>query len=258
MSDLKIDRDYFLNKTGKNNSLYYNRFAFAQMSDDNKDLASSLLREINRVPTEVSFFDRLMKRRDLTAKQFKERNGYSVIDFNAKSKSRFLLGIGSPSPTEVGFHFSRNYGLPVIPGTSLKGAFQHFLADEEYEIAARNKWFGVGTDDDDMDGERGSIVFLDGLPVGHVGYELDIVNNHFPDYYGDVPDSPPNDWYNPIPVRYMAVSPGATIRFTLLLKGETGKVKEEIKKQFKAMLEHWGVGAKTAYGYGRFRFIDDN
>jgi len=258
MSDLKIDRDYFLRKTGKNNSLYYNRFAFAQMSDDNKDLASSLLREINRVPTEVSFFDLLMKRRDLTAKQFKERRGYSVIDFNAKSKSRFLLGIGSPSPTEVGFLFSRNYGLPIIPGTSLKGAFHHFLVDEAYDGTRCCRWFGVGTDDDDMDGERGSIVFLDGLPVGHVGYELDIVNNHFPDYYNDVPDAPPNDWYNPIPVRYMAVSPGATIRFTLLLKGEPGKAKEEVKKQFKTMLEHWGVGAKTAYGYGRFRFIDDN
>ena len=254
-----INAERFKSKVGKNLSLYYNRFAFAQMNGDNKGLADTLLREIIRVPTEVSFFDRLMKRRDLTAKQFKERNGYSVIDFNAKSKSRFLLGIGSPSPTEVGFLFSRNYGLPIIPGTSLKGAFHHFLVDEAYDGTRCCRWFGVGTDDDDMDGERGSIVFLDGLPVGHVGYELDIVNNHFPDYYGNInSDSPPNDWYKPIPVRYMAVSPGATIRFTLLLKGETGKVKEEIKKQFKAMLEHWGVGAKTAYGYGRFRFVDDN
>lgn len=247
-----INADAFNKKVGKNLSLYYNRFAFAQMSGGSNDLADTLLRTIKRIPKEISFYDRLMKRRDLSVRQFQERNGYSVIDFTAKSKSRFLIYAGCPAPTDVGFHFSRNYGLPVIPGSSIKGAFHHYLADEEYDRTKRSRWFGVGTGDDDMGGERGSIVFLDGLPVGNVQYELDIINSHFPDYYGDVSGAP-NDWYNPIPVRFLAVSKGATIRFTLLLKDETRKEKEEIKKQFRLMLEYWGIGAKTAYGYGRFR-----
>ncbi len=79
--------------------------------------------------------------------------GASIVDrtlFKASPVWRFVTGIGRNSPLEVGFTFDRLYGLPLLPGSSLKGLTRAYMlwmwADEldvpllrAGEVEARHK-----------------------------------------------------------------------------------------------------------------------
>jgi CRISPR-associated protein Cmr6 len=41
--------------------------------------------------------------------------------------SRLLVGHGTQSPTEVGLTTHRTWGVPVVPGTALKGLLSHYV-----------------------------------------------------------------------------------------------------------------------------------
>jgi CRISPR-associated protein Cmr6 len=41
--------------------------------------------------------------------------------------ARLLVGHGNPSPTEVGLTVHRTWGVPIIPGSALKGLLAHYL-----------------------------------------------------------------------------------------------------------------------------------
>jgi CRISPR-associated protein Cmr6 len=47
--------------------------------------------------------------------------------FKASPVWRFTIGIGRNSPLEVGFTFDRIYGLPLLPGSSLKGLTRAYV-----------------------------------------------------------------------------------------------------------------------------------
>lgn len=49
--------------------------------------------------------------------------------------SRLLVGHGNPSPTEVGLTVHHTWGVPVIPGSALKGLLNHYV-DAVYGPAA--------------------------------------------------------------------------------------------------------------------------
>jgi CRISPR-associated protein Cmr6 len=99
----------------------------------------------------------------------------------------------------------------------------------------------------------GSAIFVDGiyaddnLPRFHV----DIMNPHFGDYY--INQKPPSDDLSPIPVTYLTVARGQHFAFAVL-----PRTPNDIKLIRKAMrwliegLTKYGVGAKTAQGYGLF------
>jgi len=41
--------------------------------------------------------------------------------------SRLVIGHGNPAPTEVGLTVQRTWGVPVIPGSALKGLLSHYM-----------------------------------------------------------------------------------------------------------------------------------
>ncbi|HPE69771.1 MAG TPA: type III-B CRISPR module RAMP protein Cmr6 [Thermotogota bacterium] len=245
--------------SSRNKSLLFNRLSYGRVNpaDPPQNFAHDVLERVRNLPSEgISIAN---ERRDKLVAFFKEQSKkFFVLDFPKKSKTRFLVGSGSPSPYEVGFFFDRNYGLPVIPGTGLKGAFYHFLEEKSFDPDALRRWFGFS--DEDSQAARGSITFLDAIPKEMPQLELDIVNPHFPDYYRYDPETgagnvaPPNDWYNPIPVGYIVVGAGTQMRFTLVFHNReiNREERQTIEQEFQQMLKYWGVGAKTAYGYGRF------
>lgn len=247
----------------KNSSLYFNKFAFSKISnsDNNNEITSKILSKLSNSGVKVQEAN---LRKDVLINSLKKNRSLKVIDLVLRTKHRFLIGAGSPSAYEVGFHFDRNNGYPVIPGSSLKGAFFHFLEDEA--LATRNTRFGADSgkirkwqgfsDETGEGGEsgKGEISFLDAIPCGNLRLERDIINNHFTKYYDEKSILPPNDWYEPIPVTFIAVAKNTKMRFSLVLRKEdySNQDFEEIQRLFKEMLSDWGVGAKTAYGYGRF------
>jgi CRISPR-associated protein Cmr6 len=100
----------------------------------------------------------------------------------------------------------------------------------------------------------GDIVFLDGLYAGDrlPKYHIDIMNPHFSKYYTG--DSPPSDDQSPVPVPYLTVAAGQPFVFAVLPR--TPSAAPLIKRAGSWLirgLKEFGVGAKTAQGYGLFR-----
>jgi len=103
--------------------------------------------------------------------------------------------------------------------------------------------------------------------------ELDILNPHYPEYYKENSSTPPSDDQSPNPVLFLAVRPGVKFRFYYyseferilschddeaekIKKALSGwneeKINQQIENWLKTALGEWGIGAKTAAGYGYF------
>lgn len=94
-------------------------------------------------------------------------------------KTRLLVGSGIPSILEVGMCLSRNYGIPIIPSSSIKGAFSNYITD--FSLISEKEYlkvFGESMVNPD-ENEKGSVIFLDAYPVSELRFSLDIVNSHF-------------------------------------------------------------------------------
>ena len=238
----------------ENPSLYFNKLlAISNRNNDPRDITTNLL-SISNVCGKYNkdLLNSLIHRRKKVTKSF-EKLGCKVINKNfSLDNSKLLIGSGNPSIFEVGFTFSRNYGIPIIPGTTIKGVLSHYIQEELEDNHPLNENFKklFGTDQNDNNHEKGLLIFLDAIPVRYkIG--IDIVNNHFQPYYMKE-DKPPNDRYNPNPVTYLVVE-DARFLFTVL---SDKPIKDELKNSFKEVfvecLQDFGVGAKTSYGYGLF------
>lgn len=169
--------------------------------------------------------------------------------FEAYPDWRFVTGLGSHSPLEVGFTFHRLYGIPIIAGSSLKGlthAYAKFglgVADDELKIV-------FGTQD-----SAGAAVFFEALPVGKIQLELDVMNPHYPEWYQK--QAAPANWQNPIPVFFLTVGKETVFRFAVGGRGKDGaSAREKACAWLKEALREMGAGAKTSAGYGYFSESD--
>lgn len=215
--------------------------------------------------------------------------------------ARLLVGHGNPSGHEVGLSLHHTWGVPMIPGSALKGLLNHYV-DVVYgpsgerinpndptltgEPKARAPYQGVtwrGTriahgpgevhralfgappaDDDTHESwstvsgpTQGAVTFHDAwwAPRGTrevLPLAADVLTVHQKPYYDThgAAKSAPNDHESPIPVAFLTVRPGA--RFLVALSGAAGWTSFASDLLLEA-LELWGVGAKTAAGYGRAR-----
>lgn len=125
-------------------------------------------------------------------------------------------------------------------------------------------------------GQTGGLaVFYDAVPDPGTTdlLQVDILNPHYPDYYGSLtPNLPPSDDQNPVPVYFLAVRPGAHFIFPFRLApwperptdpaGEErlaalgpltrDEARSRLESWLARGLSEWGAGAKTAAGYGYF------
>lgn len=249
------------NEVVKNKSLYWDKIIYKKFRQDiienfqKNEIIKEIVHNMRIDDTINQAIKSLNERRNNIVKNYSKK--HTLIDGTFKLKTKLLLGSGLPSLIDVGIHLSRNYGIPVVPATSIKGAFAHYLLEkmEEDKTITKELYKKIfGTDlNNAKENQRGLVIFLDALPQGDLRLEIDLINNHFQPYYMGQ-DFPPNDWYNPVPVQYFVVG-ASTYRFTILLDKENDFTEEEknrIKTEFKNMLKLYGIGAKTNYGYGRF------
>jgi CRISPR-associated protein Cmr6 len=203
--------------------------------------------------------------------------------------SRLLVGHGNASATEVGLTVHHTWGVPVIPGSALKGLCAHYTAatyggrDQESETGkpappfSGPRWeksrriepppgdyyralFGA-PDVGDTAASAGLIVFQDALYVpgsapGDRPFAVDVLTVHQRSYYGQTEGQTqpgkrwPNDYDSPNPVGFISVRPGT--RFLLALGGE-GEWPALAHDLLTEAITAWGVGGKTSAGYGYVR-----
>lgn len=152
----------------------------------------------------------------------------------------------------LGFHFDYTTGLPVIPGSSLKGllrsAFKHpdyireILGDKEIDVAALDIEI-FGQKNGTLQVSKGQDIFFGAEIIGG-GQVL-----------GDDYLTPHGDGITePIPLRFIKVMPGVSFRFDFEL--HSGLISKNAKLElFKHIIADLGIGAKTNVGYGKFGTI---
>lgn len=168
-----------------------------------------------------------------------------------KINGRLAIGLGRASVIETGVTLHHTYGVPVIPGSSLKGLASTY-ADQ---YLANTLWKKGKEAHDALFGTTktaGVVTFFDALPLPGQSQLLrpDVITVHHPDYYQGQ-NTPPADWDSPNPIPFLTV----TGTFLVALQPAPGAAGWEemaygILGQAAAEL---GAGAKTSSGYGRFR-----
>ena len=198
---------------------------------------------------------------------------YEKVIFKAKLKTPLITGIGETHPHEVSMVFDHSMGIPYIPASGIKGIvrFAHtlgLLADIPPEKIQTDK-DGKEYFDDEKDwtnipqlfgtqNKRGAVFFLDAYPEKVPNLHIDIMNPHYGDYYGDDTNkTPPADYLNPIPIKFLTVAKDTVFVFRALVDRELIELTEKVKTAFKKALTEEGVGAKTAVGYGLFENLQE-
>jgi CRISPR-associated protein Cmr6 len=183
------------------------------------------------------------------------------VHFTLELATPLAIGLGNPSPLEIGLTLHHTYGMPIIPGSALKGLCrrgarllikQNQLSQEQLEVL-----FGRDSTADSA-GEAGYVVFYDALydpdSVGGEPFHRDVITVHHPRYYGGEGEAP-TDFDDPTPVPFLVIKPEARFLFAL----DTPKGWESFVKSLLIWcLCHMGVGAKTNAGYGYFKDEDSS
>lgn len=171
------------------------------------------------------------------------------------SAGRLIVGLGSENVLEAGITLHHTYGLPILPGSALKGLAAHYCdqvwgsAEEGFRKGGTYHRLLFGTTD-----ESGCILFHDGWLVPGLGnspLKLDVMTPHHLHWLdGGVP---PTDFDSPNPVPFLSVSGTFSIAVSWCgpQSDQAQRWTELASQVLSDALQHWGIGGKTSSGYGR-------
>jgi CRISPR-associated protein Cmr6 len=174
-----------------------------------------------------------------------------------KSSWRSVSGLGIAHPFESGFVWDWTYGVPYLPGSSIKGAARAWamqcLAAHDLVVAI----FGPDVSAGSL--RKGDVIFFDAYPADP-RLQVDILNPHYKRYYEG--DEPPGDWLSPEPAYFLTLAPGQSFEFVVGvsqgIKSFPAGMKDAAELAAKAWdavvgaAQEFGMGGKTAVGYGYF------
>ncbi len=191
-----------------------------------------------------------------------------ATDAVLKTAGRLIVGLGNESVLETGICLHHTYGVPVIPGSALKGLASHYCdqvwglthwgdkAPQENKDYRRcgpfhNLLFGTTADGGVIRFEDAWIL-PESLTTDKEGLLRDVMTPHHTDWQTD-PTTPPTDFDSPVPVSYVS----AAGRFHVAVSWQGADHPDCWRWAGHAFLllqealKEWGVGGKTSSGYGR-------
>jgi CRISPR-associated protein Cmr6 len=166
-----------------------------------------------------------------------------------KLVNRLLIGLASTGSLETGCAISHTWGMPYIPGSSVKGVVRAYA---EKTLGKDNplvrEMFGAAHDSADKEELSGVVAFHDAwwLPKGSP-FVPEVLTVHHTDYYTKEGETPASDKDSPVPVSLLAVEG----KFLFVIEGPPAWARQA-GKWLEAGLVASGIGAKTRSGYGYF------
>ena len=188
--------------------------------------------------------------------------------------SGYAHGLPTEEDIKIGFFFDHTEGVPLIPGSSVKGTLRHLFGlpmkgksdplAEQKQVMIRAL---LKKPDLDVNALARAIfegVLSDGGLLGpyerDIFYDARITRTRGSLLADDYLAPHPDPFENPIPIRFLKVAPGVTFRFAFRLVDTKidGHVVTAGEKEilFAQLLSTFGVGAKTNVGYGAFEPFD--
>jgi len=145
----------------------------------------------------------------------------------------------------LGFDFDYTTGLPIVRGSSIKGVIRSAFPTKDNSLKKEYIQSIVGNVDVEALKENlfenGDNIFFDAVIVK---FKESLIDE---DYI--TPHS--NELKNPIPIRFLKVSPEVSFEFSFSFD-DIVISKEKKKKLVKQIILDLGLGAKTNVGYGKF------
>lgn len=181
------------------------------------------------------------------------------IRFRARElalESRLFIGLSAGGMLETGCAISHSYGVPYIPGSSIKGAVRAYVESTDFghqHAEVCHDLFGVEPNDTHPEGLSGLFTFHDAWWVpGSADRPLvqEVVTTHHLDYYASEGDSPATDLDSPIPNAQIAVRGS----FLFVVEGPQDWMQLTEEMLIRTLTDA-GLGAKRRAGYGYFADI---
>lgn len=172
-------------------------------------------------------------------------------------EGRLFVGLTGGGTLETGCAISHSYGMPYIPGSSVKGVVTGHVRATPFgtkhpEVC--DALFGAEPTEAEPQGLGGVISFHDAWWVpGSADTPLvqEVVTTHHLKYYGSEGATSATDLDSPIPNAQIAVRG----HFLFVLEGPAAWL-PLAAEMLTAALTETGIGAKTRAGYGLFRAPD--
>ncbi len=190
---------------------------------------------------------------------------------------RLVVGLGAENVLETGLRLHHTYGMPLIPGSALKGLAAHygdrvwgpadnrFRAPTPAEDGAYRKFLrGKGSKPDDnfhrllfgSTDDSGCIVFHDAWYTPDSSPRplvMDVMTPHHPQWNDSKNPVSPTDFDSPAALPFLAVT--GSFRVAVSWCGppsEQARNWVELARNLLCdALKDWGVGGKTSSGYGK-------
>ena len=248
-----LEKNSLKAKNIDNFSLRFNRFAQRDFNGDKRKY------EFKIRDTNFSFdkqIDKIEKQQRVLKSLYDKHASIEV-----KNSWRLAIGIGTASVYETSITLHHIYGIPFIPAQSIKGSLRSYIIVNYFESnedrAFEDKGFVTIFGSNDRQGE---VIFFDAF-TKESEIKMDIMNNHYQKYYNG--SESPTDTQNPNPVNFLTLK-NAKFEITIATKDnviiEDGIFKDKellalVKEELSDSLEIFGIGAKTAVGYGYFDLI---
>jgi CRISPR-associated protein Cmr6 len=206
-----------------------------------------LVREFSDRSTLVPDFSKQQELLDAYRERWRlQAETMGAATFSARPEWRTIVGLSTNAVLETGITLHPVLGLPVVPGSSLKGITRCYvegLLDEPRErIDAQFGWL-----DEEQSG-CGNLVFLEGCPADVPQIERDVVSPIFGQYYRG--KSPPAAYLSPQPFFFLALGRASLYQFGVAALDGDREAAEQGARWLQGALQTVGVGAKTAAGYG--------
>ncbi len=240
-------------------SLYFSYWGESDWRAEDKKKGEALRKTLKLPQGQETQIEALAERQSSLIQAMPEANRLMTV---GRLVSPLATGMGIEHPLENGFAFLNPYGLPYLPGSSIKGVLRKAAQEliEMQENGWSNEWenalFGLEPVDSDDKPKRGALTFWDSIPeLAGNALEIDIMTPHYSEYYQG--KASPHDSGQPTPIPFMVIP--AKSKFTFHISCTQKHLLPELranewKDPMRQALEHafdWlGFGAKTSVGYG--------
>ncbi len=162
---------------------------------------------------------------------------------------RLYIGLTRDSALETGITVHHAWGMPLIPGSALKGISRQAARTSSTLKERQGVIDWMFGSEDDTRPECGGVVFHDAWwdpDSGRKPFAAEIVTPHHSKYY-NMGERHATDFDSPIPAPQIA----AQGRFRFVVEGDKAWATLALSL-LKVALQQHGVGGKTTSGYGLF------